>query len=595
MSSIDYKLINYGNLAEFHNQLLNDSSVSSLASWSSQKISKELEDKQGALTAGQNIAIDASGNISALGYIFNDVSGNFAEKFRQDAEDGGQLVANTTSGSYGAHAEGYATIASGIYGAHAEGQITTASGMSAHAEGLLSAASNGGSHAEGNQTIASAAASHAEGYGAQAIKTGEGQQQQSWGAHAEGWQTSAQADAAHAEGYKTLASGVGAHAEGGGINALSIKTTASGQYSHAEGYATQAQNPGEHAEGVGNISHTSGGQAIDSSSDTISAIGVASALSQSGLTRRNAREIMGNGDYYLLGVGNYDGVHIKGENGAPAGLKTLQEVINGKVDSADLSAYATIANVDASLALKQDALNASTGIVIDASNNIYVEVATTAEIDALFTPPAPAPTPLGTPPNDEIWYRTSDSQPITLKSSGDQYYPNEKFNVNVVSNTYANGKGIIKFDGNLTKIGGEMSDNNKLTEVSLPDSLLDVGYKYISASFNGDNNLRQVSVPGTLRSMGFKTFNGCYNATCEEDPECSWCGAICTVTDKLEEITFRGTQAQFEAALDGDISHDIPRGHKWNGDSEAYDWNSDFMTPTVVHCTDGDVDCEWSS
>ena len=38
---------------------------------------------------------------------------------------------------------------------------------------------------------------------------------------------------------------------------------------------------------------------------------------------------MQNGDAYLYGVGNYDGIHIKGETGAPSGLQTLQEVVRG--------------------------------------------------------------------------------------------------------------------------------------------------------------------------------------------------------------------------------------------------------------------------
>ena len=66
MSVIDNKLINYGNLAEFHSKIIDDSSVSTLATWSSQLINNELADKQDVLTAGAGIDI-SNGVISATG------------------------------------------------------------------------------------------------------------------------------------------------------------------------------------------------------------------------------------------------------------------------------------------------------------------------------------------------------------------------------------------------------------------------------------------------------------------------------------------------------------------------------------------------
>ena len=174
MSQLNDKLINYGNLAEFHIKLLNDLVTSDKSTWSSEKIQAMIADagfavaivaelpatgdphtiyfilksdsstgdiydewmyinnnwemvgntqidlsdyakisdvdaslalkadksyvdsslalkadksyvdsslalKQNLLSAGQNIAIDASNNISALGYIFDATKGSFAE------------------------------------------------------------------------------------------------------------------------------------------------------------------------------------------------------------------------------------------------------------------------------------------------------------------------------------------------------------------------------------------------------------------------------------------------------------------------------------------------------------------------------------
>ena len=64
--ALNDKLINYGNLAEFHNQILNDTGVTTVSTWSSYKLDGELASKQDTLVAGDGIQI--SGNtISATG------------------------------------------------------------------------------------------------------------------------------------------------------------------------------------------------------------------------------------------------------------------------------------------------------------------------------------------------------------------------------------------------------------------------------------------------------------------------------------------------------------------------------------------------
>ena len=69
---------------------------------------------------------------------------------------------------------------------------------------------------------------------------------------------------------------------------------ANGFRSHVEGFNNTATNPFEHAEGCYNVSNT----------DTISSIGIGSGEND----RKNALEVMNNGDIYLYGVGNYYGV-----------------------------------------------------------------------------------------------------------------------------------------------------------------------------------------------------------------------------------------------------------------------------------------------
>lgn len=110
---------------------------------------------------------------------------------------------------------------------------------------------------------------------------------------------------------KNIASGVGAHAEG-------INNKALGTCSHVEGNSNIANNGCEHAEGLFNKSNN--GQTT--ADKTIHSIGIGDYLD----ARKNAVEVMQNGDVYINGVGSYDGTNY-------AGAQTLQEVVNNKADS----------------------------------------------------------------------------------------------------------------------------------------------------------------------------------------------------------------------------------------------------------------------
>lgn len=443
MSSTNDKLINYGNLAAFHSNLLNDSSVSELATWSSSKISSEISGidsslaakadvsyvdsslalKQNLLSAGQNIAIDASNNISAEGYVFDGTKGSFAEQY---FDDDNNVIATNTATGIGAHAEGYSNIASGDYGAHAEGYLT------------------------------------------KATYTSEGGYNHGVGAHAEGWATEAKHDGAHAEGTLTLAAAQGAHAEGAGAQNELVQ--ALGIASHAEGVKTIARNRGEHAEGFRNISHTTGSQIGDSSSDTMHSVGIGTNN-----LRRNAEEIMQNGDMYVFGIGNYDGIHIKNEQGAPAGLQTLQEVIANKA-------------------------------------NVY-EVATIAEIEALFAAPEPEPT---YPPLNQIWYTTSNGQEYGFEDYTSIWDVRTYQSIMPTSNVYSNGKGVITYPqdlidmSNFGSIGQWDAENATATAVWLPyltkttvingEGDPQVIYPF-SNMLNNVDTLTDVYYPGTVAEL----------------------------------------------------------------------------------------------
>lgn len=106
-----------------------------------------------------------------------------------------------------------------------------------------------------------------------------------------------------------VASGLQSHSEGG-------STRAYGNASHAEGHNTIAINAYEHAQGSYNKSN----QVISTFGDagnTLNSIGIGTSES----TRKNAVEVMQNGDVYVYGVGDYDGTN-------PGVADTLQDAIN---------------------------------------------------------------------------------------------------------------------------------------------------------------------------------------------------------------------------------------------------------------------------
>lgn len=167
---------------------------------------------------------------------------------------------------YCAHSEGFDTLAEGNF-SHSEGETTAAVGYAAHAEGVLTAATGKGSHAEGRDNEAGGEYSHAEG----------------------------------------------------------LSTLAQGDHSHTEGEGTQTFNQDEHAEGRYNVSHSNGDPAA-THANTIHSIGIGEDES----SRRNAIEVMQNGDIYVYGIGYYDGTATKESDPQ---IMTLQDIVRAIQDN----------------------------------------------------------------------------------------------------------------------------------------------------------------------------------------------------------------------------------------------------------------------
>ena len=98
-------------------------------------------------------------------------------------------------------------------------------------------------------------------------------------------------------------------------------------------------------------------------------------------------------------------------------------------------------------------------------------------------------------PNNEIWYTSTDGNIVTPYDAMD-------FGANIVSNTYSNGKGVITFDGKVTKIGDYafyQYGNPTLSSLRMPDSVTEIGYY----SFSNCENLTSITLSNSLTYIGY--------------------------------------------------------------------------------------------
>ena len=101
--------------------------------------------------------------------------------------------------------------------------------------------------------------------------------------------------------------------------------------------------------------------------------------------------------------------------------------------------------------------------------------------------------------NNEIWYTSTDGKIVTPNDPG-------AFYANIVSNTYVNGKGIIRFDGDVTRVGAmAFYDCGNLKSISLPETVNAIGDR----AFLWCSSLAQISLPEALTSIGSYAFHLC--------------------------------------------------------------------------------------
>ena len=89
-------------------------------------------------------------------------------------------------------------------------------------------------------------------------------------------------------------------------------------------------------------------------------------------------------------------------------------------------------------------------------------------------------------PHNQIWYTSTNGEIVEPYSGEYNEYAEAitTFGVNIVSNTYVDGKGVIEFDGDVTTIGGfAFYGCSSLTSVTIPDGVTEIGERaFVSCS-----------------------------------------------------------------------------------------------------------------
>ena len=105
--------------------------------------------------------------------------------------------------------------------------------------------------------------------------------------------------------------------------------------------------------------------------------------------------------------------------------------------------------------------------------------------------------------NNEIWYTTNSNNIVS---------PNEQmFDATITSNTYADGKGVIIFDKDLTWMGNATFwDCSNLTNITIPNSVRTIG----DHAFSG-TSLKSATIGSGISSIGEEAFVNCFTIYCK--------------------------------------------------------------------------------
>ena len=128
------------------------------------------------------------------------------------------------------------------------------------------------------------------------------------------------------------------------------------------------------------------------------------------------------------------------------------------------------------------------------------------------------------PPNNEIWYVTSDGSIAAPKTP-------DAFGAKIISNVYKNGLGVIKFDGDVTMIGEKAywycDKADVLTDVYVPETVTVIG----DFAFCGCTALKEFTIPSQVTKVGYSAFNS------------PWAGGVQRIVNRSKKLVEVGEGA----------------------------------------------------
>lgn len=111
--------------------------------------------------------------------------------------------------------------------------------------------------------------------------------------------------------------------------------------------------------------------------------------------------------------------------------------------------------------------------------------------------------------NNEIWYISTNGSIVTPNDPG-------AFRANIISNTYLNGKGVLRFDADVDRLGeSTFKECRTLKTITLPETVKTIG----KDAFRYCESLTEINLPQTLTEIAWQTFSHCSSLTKINLPE----------------------------------------------------------------------------
>lgn len=111
--------------------------------------------------------------------------------------------------------------------------------------------------------------------------------------------------------------------------------------------------------------------------------------------------------------------------------------------------------------------------------------------------------------NNEIWYTSTNGSIVTPNDPG-------AFRANIISNTYLNGKGVLRFDADVDRLGeSTFKECRTLKTITLPETVKTIGKE----AFQYCESLTEINLPQTLTEIAWGTFYCCSSLTKINLPE----------------------------------------------------------------------------